>query len=476
MKKMKKVLALVMAMAMVLGMGLTTFAADGTQTITVNGLATTGVNSATYVKILEPDVTEEGGYKFAEGVSIAGYATAKDFLKDPVADQKAALKDTSTHLPTATSATLRNNVFSENVTAGYYVVNITNTAGDSDPTIVYDNPMIVSVEYDKATLTASGEYEYNAVKGDSNAVTAKYTTIPVTKTGKDKENNDETVGITGTATYEIVTFIPSEVSSFILTDVLENATYLTDTVKVQIEITGNVENEPGVVTFPVTDPDQNDMVIDLTRYLQDSDGVSNAGKKVTITYDVTITGTEVNNTVTPNDGKHTYTPAIKELYTGGAQLIKYIEDGETPMANAVFVLYKEVVDQGETVKYYAKVDANNVLTGWTTDKNNPNIKLTTGSNGIVYVDGLDIGEYFFGEVEAPSGYSIISEPEKVEVTELNTNKSNPYIRASATMTDTKLSALPSTGGIGTTIFTVGGCIIMIAAAALFFMNRRKSEE
>ena len=44
------------------------------------------------------------------------------------------------------------------------------------------------------------------------------------------------------------------------------------------------------------------------------------------------------------------------------------------------------------------------------------------------------------------------------------------------MTDTKLTSLPSTGGIGTTIFTIGGCAIMIAAAALYFVNRRKSEE
>ena len=42
--------------------------------------------------------------------------------------------------------------------------------------------------------------------------------------------------------------------------------------------------------------------------------------------------------------------------------------------------------------------------------------------------------------------------------------------------NTKLASLPSTGGIGTTIFTIGGCAIMIAAAALYFVNRRKSEE
>ena len=40
--------------------------------------------------------------------------------------------------------------------------------------------------------------------------------------------------------------------------------------------------------------------------------------------------------------------------------------------------------------------------------------------------------------------------------------------------NTKLTSLPSTGGIGTTIFTIGGCAIMIIAAGLFFASRRKS--
>ncbi|MCI9574278.1 MAG: isopeptide-forming domain-containing fimbrial protein [Lachnospiraceae bacterium] len=42
--------------------------------------------------------------------------------------------------------------------------------------------------------------------------------------------------------------------------------------------------------------------------------------------------------------------------------------------------------------------------------------------------------------------------------------------------NTKLASLPSTGGIGTTIFTIGGCAIMIVAAGLFFATRRKAEK
>ncbi len=42
------------------------------------------------------------------------------------------------------------------------------------------------------------------------------------------------------------------------------------------------------------------------------------------------------------------------------------------------------------------------------------------------------------------------------------------------ISNTKLVALPSTGGIGTTIFTIGGCALMILAAALYFATRRKT--
>lgn len=42
--------------------------------------------------------------------------------------------------------------------------------------------------------------------------------------------------------------------------------------------------------------------------------------------------------------------------------------------------------------------------------------------------------------------------------------------------NTTLSALPSTGGIGTTIFTIGGCAIMVTAAGLYFATRKKTEK
>lgn len=483
MKRMKKLFAILMTMAMVMGLSITGFAADSYDygTITVNGLANTGTNTATYVQILVPDIDAPGGYSFADGVSIKGYTNAETFMNDTVANQKAAIADKDTVLPSAKSATVQNNTtVQQSVTAGYYVVYVINTADEGDVQVIYDNPMILSVQYDKATLNENKDgYKYNVSSTqDDNEVTAKYTTIPSTKTGKDKENGDEFVEVGGTATYEITTYIPSDVETFTLTDRLTDANYQTGTVKVNIEGLGDVTNQlSGKITFDLeskNDEDHN-MKIDLTQYVKGVTPANKyAGKKVTITYDVTVTGTKVENSVTPNDGEHDYTTdnTTETLYTGGIKLTKY-DENSNPLAGASFVVYKEVIENGETVKYYAKV-TNGVLTGWTKDKAEAAKLTTVTGTGIITVDGLDLGIYHFEEVEAPEGYSINPDIKNVEVKEANTNKMATYSPAATTMTDTKLIALPSTGGMGTTLFTIAGCVIMISAAGLFFATRKKA--
>ena len=96
----------------------------------------------------------------------------------------------------------------------------------------------------------------------------------------------------------------------------------------------------------------------------------------------------------------------------------------------------------------------------------------TDSNGEAVVRGLDstYTDYYFEEVVAPNGYSINDDDSIVRWGE---NQTADATTGTASMSDTKLSALPATGGIGTTIFTIVGCGIMVAAAGLFFASRRK---
>lgn len=83
--------------------------------------------------------------------------------------------------------------------------------------------------------------------------------------------------------------------------------------------------------------------------------------------------------------------------------------------------------------------------------------------------------YEFDEIEAPDGYSINDINSNITWGNVDSNLDTP-VTGTSSMTDTKLAELPGTGGIGTTIFTIGGCVIMIAAAGLYFASRRKHGE
>ena len=99
-----------------------------------------------------------------------------------------------------------------------------------------------------------------------------------------------------------------------------------------------------------------------------------------------------------------------------------------------------------------------------------NESMPYNTNGTLKVTGLDEGNYKFNETKAPKGYSLNPEEKAFTIT---ADETKEVTADAGELINTKLSALPETGGIGTTIFTIVGCGIMIAAAGLFFASRRK---
>ena len=72
-----------------------------------------------------------------------------------------------------------------------------------------------------------------------------------------------------------------------------------------------------------------------------------------------------------------------------------------------------------------------------------------------------------------TGYKVNSDNKTFTIT---ANETAEVTVDAGEFVNTKLSALPHTGGIGTTIFTIAGCAIMVAAAFFFFASRKKANK
>ena len=90
----------------------------------------------------------------------------------------------------------------------------------------------------------------------------------------------------------------------------------------------------------------------------------------------------------------------------------------------------------------------------------------TTAGKVITVKGVD-GDltYTLVEIQAPTGYNLPDNPE----TEVTAGTDNEL---EITIKNNKGATLPSTGGIGTTIFYIAGSILVLAAAVLLITKRR----
>lgn len=106
----------------------------------------------------------------------------------------------------------------------------------------------------------------------------------------------------------------------------------------------------------------------------------------------------------------------------------------------------------------------------------------TDSTGILRFEGLNPGNYSLAELIAPAGYNLLPGTADVTITFDSSAKTFGATGSNATvLTDGTVqikinnnsgATLPSTGGMGTTIFYVGGSILVLLAVVLLVTRRR----
>lgn len=505
MSKVKRILSVIMAMVMVLAMSVPTFAGTVTPSkITVNNLDAQA--TITWLQIIEPSQSTATGWAFTNGVlaefqkvttfssldeqqilwKLIKYADKDNKVTVPegitaatAKDFQAAMANIELNLGTSYVDT---DVTGNEITAkkaGVYAIKATT----SDTANYAYSPMAAFVSFKPYTTPAPTEL-------DNATVNAKRTTIKIEKTSSE---TDGVVEIDKEVEYQVTTNVPyisddvaDDKVTYTITDKITGAEYSAKNGKLDVTvILGEGEaaktETRQVVVKAETEPTGQSFVLDLSDIAKNR---KNANLSLVIKYKAIVKSEKVENTVKPNDGKHTFTPNKNTLYTAKITMTKTGE-ANVKLAGAGFVVYR--VD-GEN-KYYALVEKDNsksnneyVVTGWTENFETAKVErnlVMTDSDGKVVVRGLDDSyEYKFKEVKAPEGYSVNTDDSTAtwDVTTAEKPQTPDKRTGTASMTDTKLSALPSTGGIGTTIFTIGGCAIMIVAAGLFFATRRKTQK
>ena len=249
-------------------------------------------------------------------------------------------------------------------------------------------------------------------------------------------------------------------------------------------LTEGAENDYTVVTTKL--PDDCTFHIVFTENYLDS---ITADTDIVINYTAKLTSDAVAGTGYVNetwldygDNQHTEHDTTT-TYTWKLPIYKYHMDGKTKtaLAGAEFILYK---GSEESNREYAQV-ANGKLTGWIKEKTKAST-LVSDAKGMIEVEGLDADTYYLEETKAPGGYNKLAGSVKVEI-------SHDVTDAGAHMTHTLKQGetdagkvekveienksgleLPSTGGIGTTIFYVLGSILVIGAVVLLIAKKRKS--
>ena len=88
--------------------------------------------------------------------------------------------------------------------------------------------------------------------------------------------------------------------------------------------------------------------------------------------------------------------------------------------------------------------------------------------------GLDSGTYKLREVKAPDGYNKLKDDKEFTISreENATDSSMSYNKLTVEVENNSGTILPSTGGMGTTIFYVLGGILAVGAAVLLVTKKR----
>ena len=502
MKSMKKLMALLLVVVMMLALGTTAFAQDvatgngGSGTITITNAATS--QTYTLYKIFDATVSTDGNIAYtydgtlgtndyfvqdATTGAITATVAAKDSDGNLTADAITFLGTIKgTAVASATAAD--NSLVFTGLKYGYYYIESTldaeapATTGKA-VTVTSTKPNASVIDKNNSTPVTPDPDPDDPTKGGAKTVaessaevgeTVKYT-VTFTATNYLTENAET-----------------KQITKYVITDTASGVDLNSDIV---VKVDGTT------VTSAASSFDTDGNLV-LTWATSAGASIYNSPATVVITYSGVVTedaltaGKATNKAVVsyvtapddPDDDEpdpepiNPDDPAV-ETIVFSIDITKVDADDETTkLDGAKFVLKNS---EGKFYKY----DADKDDVTWVANQSQADEVTTV--DGAAKFEGLKAGTYDLVETKAPSGYNLPSAPFAIVITEESDNTfSATNAGESANISDTnRVDAtignaagveLPSTGGAGTTMLIVLGSILFMATALILVTKKRMYNE
>lgn len=502
--------------------------------ITINkttGSSTEGLDGAKFALYKIADFSE--GYNENDDllVKTAGKTKVRDLLNLSEPDQKtvasafaAFVEDKDNKIaavdekPTATVngkkgvAVFGKDNNENTLDVGYYLVVET----DTPQGYVASTPFFVAIpqanntsQFGTANNTAATGWDYDITATPKNqkvTIGKKITSI----TDKDTIVNGQkaTVKVGDKVEYTITSISPQYTDEYFtnpdklpvykITDTLSSGLkYGANTLEVKIKGSNDALTKNVDYKLPPNDNNDNQITITFSQEFLKNDAYK--GKEVTVTYKAEVLASAAVTNPNTNKVELSYTNKpgsetkgvkskyIPELYTYGLKVYKKDSNGEA-LTGAKFKLYKVGKDKQKTQITNLDGMVNGVMTAKKVEGDDGQ----KDTNEFIF-SGLDVGDYELEEVESPKGYTLLTDTIKFSIgdtepdgkldsvsgpvsIETEKKENNTVVKtgfAKMEVTNKKGFNLPSTGGMGTYIFTIGGLVVMAGAVLLLISSKKK---